>query len=477
MQKISASCAGSVAAGFLTPIKGMGTQKTRCVRNDTVERSGIGMMAYMHATFRRRYLLLGGLAVVALGMIIIAAGLRAADSSPLPVRWCHWSYSRPIVFAAGTQAGYVNITIPFDVYANSKRDLDDLRLIDDKANEVPFVLYAHYGESSEKQLAAKMGEISFAPGKFTQAVLELNEQSPFHNAVYINTPLEDFIAWCEVAVSDDARTWRIVNDRSPIFRFQKNNQTGVQRLHYPQTNARFMRLRIFDGTRQFPIEGAVLFYSVTLPAEEVPAPVVLKPTTKATAQRSIWSADLGASLFPLNEVRFTVDQKDFSRHLEVQVSDDGTNWWSAGEGEIYRFSENGVEREWLRAGLSETTQRHWRVTVNNGDDPPLAGAQPALFATPRMAIFRYDPARSYRLIYGQSEAKPAHYDLSRWIGTAAYKGAAAATVGAEAANPNRSDPRPWTEQNGTVLWIALGIAVLLLGYSALRSLQRISKET
>ncbi len=435
------------------------------------------MMAYMHATFRRRYLLLGGLAVVALGMIIIAAGLRAADSSPLPVRWCHWSYSRPIVFAAGTQAGYVNITIPFDVYANSKRDLDDLRLIDDKANEVPFVLYAHYGESSEKQLAAKMGEISFAPGKFTQAVLELNEQSPFHNAVYINTPLEDFIAWCEVAVSDDARTWRIVNDRSPIFRFQKNNQTGVQRLHYPQTNARFMRLRIFDGTRQFPIEGAVLFYSVTLPAEEVPAPVVLKPTTKATAQRSIWSADLDASLFPLNEVRFTVDQKDFSRHLEVQVSDDGTNWWSAGEGEIYRFSENGVEREWLRAGLSETTQRHWRVTVNNGDDPPLAGAQPALFATPRMAIFRYDPARSYRLIYGQSEAKPAHYDLSRWIGTAAYKGAAAATVGAEAANPNRSDPRPWTEQNGTVLWIALGIAVLLLGYSALRSLQRISKET
>jgi hypothetical protein len=426
---------------------------------------------------RSRHVLSAGFAIVMLGMIAVAGALGAADSAPLPVRWRHWSYSRPIVFAPGTQAGYVNITIPFDVYANSKRDLDDLRLIDDKANEVPFVLYAHHGESSEKQLAAKMGEISFAPGKFTQAVLELNEQSPFHNAVYINTPLEDFIAWCEVAVSDDARTWLIVNDRSPIFRFQKNNQTGVQKLHYSQTNARFMRLRIFDGARQFPIEGAVLFYSVTLPAEEVPAPVVLKPETKATPQRSIWSADLGASPFPLNEVRFTVDQKEFSRHVEVQVSDDGTNWSTAGEGEIYRFSESGVEREWLRVSLSEPTQRYWRLTVKDGDDRPLAGAQPTLYATPRMAIFHYDPARSYRLIYGQSEAKPAHYDLSRWIGTDAYKGAASATVGAEAANTNHSDPRPWTEQNGTVLWIALGIAVVLLGYSALRSLQRISKET
>ena len=136
-------------------------------------------------------------------------------------------------------------------------------------------------------LSAKLGEVSFVPGQFTQAVLELSAEAPFHNAIYIITPLQDFIAWCEVAVSDDARTWRIVNSRSPIFRFQKNNQTGVQKLHYPQTNARFMRLRIFNSESQFPIEGATVFYSVTLPADEVLAPVDWKPETKRqrTSQR------------------------------------------------------------------------------------------------------------------------------------------------------------------------------------------------
>lgn len=442
----------------------------------------LGLKVSSGRDVRGRYALRSGFLVATLAMIalvamgaIIATGL-AADSSPLPVRWRYWSYSRPIVFAAGTPAGYVNVTVPFDVWGNSKGDLADLRLIDDQSNEVPYVLYAHHGESSERQLAAKLGEVSFVPGKFTQAVLELNEQAPFHNAVYIQTPLQDFIAWCEVAVSDDARTWRIVNNRSPIFRFQKNNQTGVQKLHYPQTNARFMRLRIFDETRQFPIEGAVLFYSVTLPADEVAAPVDLKAETKGNAQRSVWTADLGGSPFPLNEVRFTVAQKDFSRRVEVRVSNDGTNWYPAGEGEIYRFSESGVEREWLRVNPSERVERYWRLTVNNGDDPPLAEAQPAFYATPRMLIFRYDPARAYKMIYGQSEAKPVHYDLSRWLSADAYKTAASATAGAEAVNTKRSDPRPWTEQNGTALWIALGLTVVLLGYSALRSLQRMGKE-
>lgn len=421
--------------------------------------------------------LCAGFAIGILGIVAGAAALLgAAESSPLPVRWRYWSYSRPIVFAPGTPAGYVNITIPFDVYANAKSNLDDLRLIDDASQEVPFVLYAHHGESSEKQLPAKMGEISFVPGKYTQAVMELNEQAPFHNAVYIETSLTDFIAWCEVAVSDDARTWRIVDNRSPIFRSQKTNQSGVQKLHYSQTNARFLRLRIFDQDRQFPIEGAQIFYGVTLPAEEVSAPVDLKPEAKAAPQKSIWTADVGASPFALNEVRFTVDQRDFSRHVDVQFSDDGTNWATAGEGEIYRFSENGVEREWLQIGIPERSEHYWRITVYNGDDPPLAGVQAALYATPRIAIFRYDPARSYELIYGQAEAKAAHYDLSRWIGTDAYKSAATATVGAEAANPAKADPRPWTEQNGMALWIALGVAVVLLGYSALRSLQRIGKE-
>ena len=241
---------------------------------------------------RKRHALLGGL-LVAVGMIAlivagaIAAAALAADSSPLPVRWRYWSYSRPVVFAAGMPAGYVNVTVPFDVWGNSKADLADLRVIDDQSNEVPYVLYAHHGESSERPLSAKLGEVSFVPGQFTQAVLELSAEAPFHNAIYIITPLQDFIAWCEVAVSDDARTWRIVNSRSPIFRFQKNNQTGVQQLHYPQTNARFMRLRIFNSESQFPIEGATVFYSVTLPADEVAAPVDWKPETKAehAAQR------------------------------------------------------------------------------------------------------------------------------------------------------------------------------------------------
>jgi len=95
-----------------------------------------------------------------------------------------------------------------------------------------------------------------------------------------------------------------------------------------------------------------------------------------------------------------------------------------------------------------------------------------LFARPRHVYFEQQPGHSYRMIYGQERAQAPLYDLGQRLDPKEEGSAIAGQVGAEEENSNYSDPRPWTEKNRYFLWIVVGIAVLLLGYSAIQSMRR-----
>ena len=408
--------------------------------------------------------------IVALGILFGSIALRADTAVTWPQAWRSWSYSREIISPAANESGLTAIVVPEDVYAHSANQLADIRIVDDEGREVPFVLSVPSGHTHTERRAVRTHEQSFAPGEFTQFVLDAGANAPFHNSILVNTSEKDFIVWAEVAVSDDARQWRIVCDRAPLFRFNKQNLQGTQTLHYSETNARYIRLRILEGSHRFPVTSINVLYEVTTPAERVPISVQLVAAQSANPRESVWRADLPAEL-PVNEVRFETDQPEFSRSVTIESSDDGQEWSPVGAGEIYRFHHDDVLREWLQVGFSGGWSSHWRVRVMNGNNSPPAAARVILYMTPRRIIFRADPARHYLLLYGQSEAKPPQYDLERTIRPEDFQKLPVATLGGEQINSEYEDPRPWSERHPAVLWIAVIIAAGLLGLAAVRSLR------
>jgi len=110
--------------------------------------------------------------------------------------------------------------------------------------------------------------------------------------------------------------------------------------------------------------------------------------------------------------------------------------------------------------------------VLNGSDLPLEGARPALYTTPQRVIFWQKSGRSYRLLYGQSQAKAPQYEMARLTDRKAIESAVPGGLGTEEVNATYADPRPWTERHPGVIWVALGIAVALLGLSALQAMRR-----
>jgi hypothetical protein len=408
--------------------------------------------------------------VLAIGILFGVENLRAGVATAWPQAWRSWRYSREVKPFAENAPGLAAIVVPEDVYVHSSNQLADIRIVDDQGREVPFVLAVPSGHTHTDRRPVRTHEQSFAPGEFTQFVLDVGANAQFHNAIQVNTPETDFIAWAEAAVSDDARQWRIVCDRAPLFRFNKQSLQGVQTLYYSETNARYIRLRILEGSHRFPMTSVEVLYEVTTPAERVSISVPLAAAQSTNSQESLWRADLPAEL-PVNEACFETDEPEFSRSVSVESSEDGEDWSNAGAGEIYRFHHDDVLREWLRVGFSGGWSPHWRVRVANGSNSPLAGARVTLYMTPRRLVFRAAPARRYLLLYGQSEAKPPQYDIERTVRVENFLKLPDATLGAEQINDVYEDPRPWSERHPAILWIAAIIAAGLLGFAALRSLR------
>jgi hypothetical protein len=111
------------------------------------------------------------------------------------------------------------------------------------------------------------------------------------------------------------------------------------------------------------------------------------------------------------------------------------------------------------------------VEVLNASDAPLSEVRLSLTMPLRFALFHAAQNRSYRLIYGNFRAAAPQYDLARTLHIQANEVLARQGLGAEEATSNYADPRPFTERHPNLLWIALAIAVIVLGTAALRAMR------
>jgi Protein of unknown function (DUF3999) len=402
--------------------------------------------------------------------VAFAATLTGA---PLPKRWANWRYSRVIELPPTVTARLAGLVLPQDVYLHAQGSLTDLRIIDDSGNQVPYALYQREGSTASKALPTEMLENSFSRGSYTQLTLSMGKAPPFHDAVEVHTAEPDFIEWVSVEASDDSQQWRSVAEREPIFRFRQQNREGTQIVRYSPNNARYLRVRVLDGDKKFPIDSAQVFSDTVEQPERIFLDENIVDDPAAGTGQNSWRADLGAAALGVQEVRFAVNPAEFDRAVRVQVSNSGATWRQVASGEIYRFENEGASEEHLHVDVpGGATGRYWRITVVNGSDAPLPGVVPSLYATPGHIVFEQQPGRSYRLIYGQSRAAAPQYDLAQRISKDQEDSAEAGQLGEESENSSYTDPQLWIVRNQYLIWIAAGIALILVAYPGIRVLRK-----
>jgi hypothetical protein len=160
--------------------------------------------------------------------------------------------------------------------------------------------------------------------------------------------------------------------------------------------------------------------------------------------------------------------------VEISSGADSNERGAVQNWEIYRYRRSDAQQQQLTVMVSNiwAPSRFLRVEIVNGNDAPLDVAAPKLYMTPQHIVFQQQPGRSYRVIYGQERAEGAQYDLGRRVNAGQMAAAVDGKLGPEEANADWVDPRPWTETHDIFLWLMLVVAVMLIGYAAVRSLRK-----
>jgi hypothetical protein len=425
-----------------------------------------------------------------LAFVLVALACAAVClATNLPSQWRSWRYSRPISIVAQNGRTSVTMYLPFDLLAHSDTHGSDLRIIDDRGQEVPYFLGALQSEFQTETIPSHLAERSFVPGQFTQIVIAVTDKPPLEerngatlqqlqserwfNTYRIVSPEADFMYWVETSVSDDAHQWRVVDPRSPISRFRKHGLDGNQTIQFEgYSNQRFLRLRIFDSERQFLVDSVEVLSRSSAEPPRVVIPAVFSSERSPDATESRMCADLGSPNLPVSEMDFATDQSEFYRAVRISTSDDGKDWRLAGTGEIYRFHQASKRKESLRVLFSETYAPFWCVDVVNGSDQPLVALGIDLRGVQRAITFQQEGDRSYKLIYGNFKSSPPQYDFAQIFDR--KKVLPLADLGPEEVTTNYTDPRPYSERHPTLLWLVLVIAVAALAYTALKSLRTTS---
>jgi hypothetical protein len=410
----------------------------------------------------------------------------AAFATDLPAHWRSWRYSRLIGdFPRGDRTP-VTLRLPFDLFARSDAHGSDLRIIDEHGQEIPYLLGVPRGESRTETRPSHILERSFVSGQFTQIIVRVTDQppledrrgatlqqldaEPWFNTYRVATPETDFMYWVETAVSDDAHEWRIVDAHSPISRFRKHGLDGNQTVQFEgHSNQRYLRMRIFDSDRQFPVDAVEVLSRSSSEPPRTPLPNVFSPDKSLDDTESSWSTDLSTPNLPVSELDFSTDQPEFYRPVRISTSDDRKEWSFRAAGEIYRFHQANKLKESLRISFPETFARFWRADIINGNDRQLINVRLELRSFERSITFQTEPGHAYRVIYGNDKVSSPQYDFARIFDR--RKVVPVAALGSEESTGNYADPRPYTERHPNLLWLALATAVALLGYAALRALR------
>ena len=422
-------------------------------------------------------------AIVALAAGIAAASARADFD---PEAWRTWREIRVPEGAAGETARFA---IDNHISDNtSGPDLTDLRILRGDADDIGYVVYVpEEGRPQSVPRPARVFNNVRRGREASELTLDLGEEPPMVNRIHIRTGAENFGCAVTVEGSDDGNAWKVIRGDAAIFHFGRDIQRRFTTVTIPDTRMRYLRVIVAAPPNAGPIDlsGADVVQEAAPEPSDLPLLVDRPVINRAEAQemrQTVFTLDLGARRLPVSRIVFETPEENLARSVQFQTSDDSKHWTPAGGGFIFRYKTDRYREERLGVEIPEAFGRFVRITVVNGDDPPLAMVRFVVQGRPRYVFFPFKAGQQYRVFYGNRNARPPQYDYANVFRRVDRRAAIEARMGDPQPNPRFIATReaetapPWVQRNQWVLYVALAAAVIALAIVAMRALRRPPSE-
>ena len=388
-------------------------------------------------------------------------------------------YQRPLVFSDTAASGQSCGPLDVAVFAHASRELADLRLYRG-THETPYVVHLTNVSFATPDSAAALLNLGTQSG---HVVFDVHLSQRLYSAVEIVTSAKDFVASVDVSGSQSADMRAPVRlGTFTIFDLTSQQLSRSTVLHLPVSTFPYLHFRITGPLRVGDMSGVTVLASSDAPP--VYRTIAESHRVVQQGRSSVITFDIPSGV-PVERVTIVpATAGNYSRAMTAEATVTGRPWRSSGGGTFLRVhtvhagvriddEQNSVE---LHGGLlGDTGAVHWTVTIDNGDDAPLAFQAVRLEMRERTLCFDAQRGVGYTIYYGDPMLGPPHYDYSTLFQGADHPHRV--TLGVERLNPGftpRPDMRPFTERFRWLLWGGLLCAVAVLGGVAVRTAGRIA---
>ncbi len=352
----------------------------------------------------------------------------------------HWEYYAMIDTSQMApqpphESGLAAFTILPEVFARTRFDLADLRVIDAMDQPIAYSLRTLAPQTIRDRVAFNQFDESTSPNGTREFKLELTAEEAQHNEIKIVTSGNEFRRKVDLARSDDGRDWEEL-ETGYLMRFDSDGSQYVRdALRYPTSRSRFLRIRIFPDVEKnsagktwdsISVDEVAVLQTVTLAGERSEYPATLQerqPTRRSGALASTWLIDLGVSGTPCNRLEFEVADSEFVRDYEIEV-EDATNVLGQA---LFRMDYSTERQPWKRTqgdakspmtiNFSESFARRYRLTIYDHRNLPLTITSVKASGDKRQVILPKSDklSQGVRLYFGNPNADVPNYDFSRGL--------------------------------------------------------------
>lgn len=396
--------------------------------------------------------------------LLIALASAAGDPEPaIP----YFKQVREVSVSTPDRQSY--IIIDAAIWSHARPDLSDLRLYDSGA-QVPYQLTSRAASTTAQEDEARILNL-VQRGDHTEFDLDVSPATEY-NRIRLTLDRKDFLATATVSGRDQltgsaSAPWPTP---STLFDFSQEKLGSNSTITVPTWSFRFVHVRLSPGILPKEVKRATVGY-----LQEKKAFWTDAGTCRVTGEQkrsTIISCDVPPAV-PIDRIQFGVPANRINFRRSLSVANEKGVQIAASSISRLRMTRAGTTAitEDLAVNVFGDYTGRLTITIDNGDDPPLAFDRIQPQSLERRLYFEPQGKTSLKLYYGDDRLATPVYDYAKFFRE--DPDASPARLASETPNPaytGRPDDRPWSEQHKAVLWVALLLAVVVLGWLAFRGL-------
>jgi hypothetical protein len=391
--------------------------------------------------------------LVALLAAAIAAGANDVDQSA-------FRYTRTLDATVG---GPVRFEPDAQLYGHTRSGFPDLRVLDADGAQVPWrALPAPVAVPSQPVSVVARGRRAGT----VSVVLDRGAVHPVIDRAELEIPDRTFVGQAVVLGSTTGAEGTYARlSTTQIYAVHGAVDARSTTAVFPPTDYRYL---LVQAQGVSAITGARVARD---PARAPLEPVASRTRRRDLERQTVARLDLEFPRVPVDSIRIQSSTPRYVRLVHVEGSNDGVTFVPLAEARIARFP--GIDLSRLAV---DGQQRFLRLTIDNGDDPPLDELRVTAEARPRPLLLASGYRSPFRLLYGAHDVAAPAYDFAQLPPAATgFTRAVAGTLGAESRNAlfeAPADTRTFFERNDYLIQVLLVAAALVAAAAGIVALRR-----